>query len=90
MRKLFVKYHTGYCGMDSYELVEVSDDDSDEDIAEMLYVQAVQHAESYGIEFCTNGEECEDSECEYEHEGSSNIEASWELYDPKKHDCYLN
>lgn len=87
MRKIFVTYHTGYCGMDGHELVEFLETDSNELISEDLYIMAVQHAESYGIEMCS--EDCDDEECTLEHPGSTNIEAYWEDYDPKKHDMYL-
>jgi len=53
MRKLFVKYSTGYCGMDGYDVIEFPEDEPDETISKQLYYQAVQHAESYGIELCS-------------------------------------
>lgn len=87
MRKLFVKYSTGYCGMDGYDLIEFPEDESDEIISEELYYQAVEHASQYGIEMCSD--DCDDEECMLEHPGSSNIEAYWEEYDSKKHDGYL-
>lgn len=87
MRKLFVTYYTGYAGMDGYEVVEFHDDTSDEDIDEELYYLAVQYAQSYGIEVCSNGEYCEDDECQLDHEAS--IHASWEEYIPEKHDMYF-
>lgn len=87
MPKYFVKMMTGYVGMDGYELIEA---DSLEEANDSAYDMAVQHAESYGVEFCPDGEECEDPECEYEHEGSSNIEGTAVPYIPEKHDCYLN
>ncbi len=89
MRKLFVKYSTGYCGMDGYEVLEFPEGVSDEDIDKELYFVAVEHAQSYGIEVCPDGDFCEDDECEYEHEGSTNISACWEDYIPEKHDMFL-
>lgn len=87
MRKLFVKYSTGYYGMDGYDVIEVPEDESDEDISEELYYQAVQHASHYGIEMCSD--DCEDDDCQLEHPGNSNIVASWEEYIPEKHDGRL-
>ncbi len=89
MRKMFVTYHTGYVGMDGHELLEFPDYISDEDIAEECYYAAIQHAQSYGVEFCPDGEYCEDDECEYEHEGCTNIEGLAVPYIPEKHDMYL-
>ncbi len=87
MRTLFVQYHTGYCGMDGAELMEVYEDTPDEEIDLEVYYAAVNHASSYGIEMCD--EDCEDEDCELEHPGNTNIEGSWVDYDPKLHDSLL-
>jgi hypothetical protein len=87
MPKYFITMYTGYCGSDGYELIEAT---SLEEANEYAYDMAVQHAESYGYEFCPEGEECEDPECEFEHEGSASIEGIAVLYIPEKHDMYLN
>lgn len=89
MKKMFVKYHTGYAGMDGYELLEFDDSYTEEQIAEEVFWQAVQHAESYGVELCPEGDDCDYQECEFEHLGSTNIEGYAVPYDPEKHDCYL-
>lgn len=87
MRKLFVTYHTGYCGMDGYDVVDFPEEASEEEIGEELHYAAVDHASRYGIEMCSD--DCDDQECELEHPGSTNIVASWQVYDPKLHDMYL-
>jgi hypothetical protein len=84
MPKIFVSFHTGYVGMDGHTVIEFPDDFTDEDIDEELYIQAIQHASSYGVEVC----DCDDNECELEH--SHNVCASWELYDANKHNKYLH
>lgn len=87
MRKLFCKYHTGYCGEDGCELVEFPEDMTTDQIDEEVYWAAVEHASQYGHEMCS--EDCDDEECEMEHPGNSNIEGSWEDYNAEKHDMYL-
>lgn len=87
MRTLFVKFETGYCGMDSACLMEFEDDTPENDIDEEVYCAAINHASSYGIEMCDD--DCEDKDCELEHPGNSNICGSWVDYDPKLHDSLL-
>jgi len=86
MPKYFIKLHTGYVGMDGYELIEA---DNLDEANEAAYYMAFEHATMYGVELCPNGDDCEDDECEYEHPGNNSIEGSAELYDPEKHDMYL-
>ena len=49
MKKLIVKMHTGYCGMDQYDILVMSDNATEEEIADEAYRMAVEHAETYGI-----------------------------------------
>ena len=85
-KKIFFHLHTGYCGEDDYTVAEFKDDATDEEISEYGYQLAINHAASYGHELCDA--DCEDEDCDREHEGSSNIEGPWVLYDPKKHNMY--
>lgn len=82
-RKIFVTCHTGYCGMDSYEFVEVSADTTDEELDEMVWQMAVENAERYGIYVIDDEYDGEDDEY-----SGANIEGSWQYYDPEKHDRY--
>ena len=84
MRKLIATLYTGYCGSDGHEAFAVEDGTSESEISEDLYWMAVQHAESYGIYPYPECEEDMDEDTEY----TSSIEASWEEYDPEKHDRY--
>lgn len=84
MRRIFFKYSTGYVGYDGVDCFEVNDFVTDDELNEMAFWQAVEHASRYGIEMCD--EDCEDENCKLEHPGNSNIEGSWEIYDPEKHD----
>lgn len=84
MRKLIAHFYTGFCGSDARVAVTFEDGVSDEEISEDLYWMAVQHAESYGIYPYPECEEDMDEDTEY----TSSIEASWEEYDPEKHDRY--
>lgn len=83
MRKIYFKYYTGYCGMEAAEVVEFSDNVTEEELNEYAHQGALDNAESYGIyptEYMEN-EEDEDSE-----DYSDNIEGCWEDYDHEKHD----
>lgn len=82
--RIFFKYRTGYCGSDGYDCLDLPDNYTDEDLDEMAWEQAIEHASRYGYYLCD--EECEDINCEYEHPGTTNISGSWEVYDPEKHD----
>lgn len=86
MRKLFVTLRTGYCGMDAYDLIEVPDDMSEEDIDEEIWDMAVNHASSYGIYPPSDYDDEDDDE---NYQDGSNIEGSYVEYDPEKHDGYL-
>lgn len=86
---MFVTFNTGYVSMTGHDLMEFPEDMTDEDIDQECYYGAVQHAQSYGIEMCPEGDYCEDDDCEYEHEGSTNIEGCAVDYVPEKHDMYL-
>lgn len=87
MRKIFVTYHTGYCGEEGHDVVEMPDDMTDDQISDEVYWAAVEHASHYGHEMCTD--ECEDENCENEHPGDGRTEGSWEDYDAEKHEgCY--
>lgn len=78
-----MKYRTGYAGEGCNELIEVPDTITNEELDEWAWEGAVEHAQSYGREMCTD--DCRDDECEMEHPGNTNIEGSWEPYDPEKH-----
>lgn len=85
-KKIFFHLHTGYCGEDAYEVVEFEDDATDEQISDCGYDMAMAHAASYGRELCDA--DCEDEDCEMEHPGNTNIEGSWEIYNPEKHNIH--
>jgi hypothetical protein len=87
MRKIFVKYYTGYIGQEGTDVLEFDEADTDEMISEDCYCAAIDHAAAYGIEMCSD--DCDDEDCEMEHPGNSGIEAGWEDYVPEKHDPYL-
>ena len=85
MRKLFVTLRTGYCGMNSHDLMEVPDNMSEEDINAEIWGMAVEHASSYGI-YPPSDDDEEDDE---NYQDGNNIEGSYVEYDPEKHDGYL-
>ncbi len=87
MKRIFFRLHTGYCGSDAHDVVDYEDDITEDELDEDAYRMAVENAARYGYELCS--EDCDDDECDLEHPGSSNIEGSWEVYDPKEHDKYL-
>jgi len=85
MRKIVISLHTGYCGMDSHEFWEVSPSATDEELYELCWQRAKDHAETYGIypysEYCDEPDFDEDDDSY-----SDNIEGSFEDYDPELHD----
>lgn len=87
MRKIVLFLHTGYCGMNGYEFWEVSKTATDDELAELCWERAKEHAEMYGIyprdEYLDEPDFDEDSESY-----SDNIEGSFEDYDPEEHDGY--
>lgn len=78
MRKILLKMHTGYAGMDSCEAYLVPDDVSDNELDEWAYWKAVDHAEAYGI--YPPSEDDEEEEPEY---SGDNIDGSWRLFEDK-------
>jgi hypothetical protein len=85
MRKIVVHYHTGYCGSDGIDFYEVPEDTTDDQLYELAYEGAVEHAAQYGYypppEF-----EDEESELDEDDSISENIEGWFEDYDPDEHD----
>ena len=82
MRLVFVKMHTGYCGMDAHEVFD-AEGLTDEEIDFEVDCMAVENASSFGI--YRSSEDDEDEELDSEYSGE-NIEGSWEDYVPEKHD----
>ncbi len=85
MIKYFVRFYTGYCGSEGAEVIEFPE--GYKFIEEELWYQAIEHASMYGYELCDD--DCDDYECEMEHPGNTNIDFSYELYVPEKHDRYI-
>jgi hypothetical protein len=86
MRKIVLFLHTGYCGMDSHEFWEVSPAATDDELNELCWERAVQHADMYGI--YPRSEYEDEPEFEDGDQYSDNIEGSFQDYDPDKHDGY--
>ena len=84
MRKIVLFLHTGYCGMDSYEFWEVEPTATDNELNELCWERAVDHASSYGI--YPYSEYCDEPEFEDGDQYSDNIEGSFEDYNPDEHD----
>ena len=82
---IFVTFCTGYCGSDNTQLYRVNEVNAA--VEEELYVAAIENAEQYGYEMCTD--DCEDDDCDMEHPGSTGIDYDWVEYDPEKHDSRL-
>jgi hypothetical protein len=94
--KMILKVYCGI-GMDSADAHLVSDEDFQEwkagkfpnALDEEAWIQAVQHAEMYGIYPESDRPEDSDPEDDDQYgsgEYSENIEGWWEEYDPEKHD----
>lgn len=85
MKRIYFSYENNQVGCEGNDCFEVEDDITDDELDEMAYCQAIDHASHYGIYMCD--EECDDEDCESEHPGDGHISGSWELYDPAVHDC---
>ncbi len=84
MKRVFFKLRTGYCGMDGAECIEFPDDVTEEELDDMAWELACENASTFGIYPESEEDEVdEDYECKYD---GHNIEGSWEIYNPKKHD----
>jgi len=74
--------------MESVEFCEYNDDVTNEQLDQEAWMFALQNAESYGIypesDREINGELGE----EFDESYSGNIEGSWKIYDPDKHNGY--
>jgi hypothetical protein len=86
MRKIVLFLHTGYCGMDSHEFWEVSDTATDDELNDLCWERAVDHAGSYGV--YPRDEYMDEPEFEDGDQYSDNIEGSFQDYDPEEHDGY--
>lgn len=91
MKKIVISLDAGFCGTDLKEGWEVPDDISEDELNDLCWQRAKDHAEMYGIYPRCEYEDCEDiSDEELDSDDySDNIEGSWEPYDPEKHDSYL-
>lgn len=81
MRKILLKLHTGYCGMDTHEGWSVPDTLTTNELDELADERAVEHAETYGIYRLGEDEE-ESPNTRY---SGNNIEGSWVDYIEEKH-----
>ena len=82
--KILITLRTGYCGMDSHKFFEVPDDMDEAELSDMCWEMALENAARYGI---YDANSVEDDGIGINGANLSyNIEGSWALYDPKKHD----
>lgn len=80
----FVTCHTGYCGMDSHEVLVLPAHYSDDEVQEIAWEMAVENAAMFGIyppEDLEDDEECDEPEYSGE-----NIEGFAEPYNAEEHD----
>lgn len=87
MRKIVLFLHTGYCGMDGHEFWQVSPTATDDELYELCWERAKDHAEMYGIyPYC---EYCDEPDFDENDDSySDNIEGSFQDYNTEKHDSY--
>jgi hypothetical protein len=84
MRKIYFKYHTGFCGMSSAEVEEFPDNVTEDELNEYAWLGALANAETYGI-YPTDYDQEEDEEDDGDNY-SDNIEGYWEDYNAEKHE----
>ncbi len=92
-RKLAVFLEVGYAGMNTTEFIEVDDSISDDDLHDLVWDMAKDHAESYGYypekDMSDELEEEEEEESDDTADQYSNgIKGYYEDYIPEKHDQY--
>lgn len=78
----------GTVGTDHAQLLEMPEDHTQEELDDVVWQMALDHADSYGyypVEWAPDVFEDEEEEDQY----TDNIEGWAELYDPKKHDGLL-
>jgi len=85
MRKLIAHLYTGYCGSDGHAAFSVEDDASEDEIDQIVYEMALEHACSFGYYPYPD----DDEDFDEENDGYSySIEGAWEDYIPEEHDRY--
>jgi hypothetical protein len=84
-RKIVISLDAGMAGTDSYEFWEVPETATDDELNELCWERAKDHAEMYGIyprDEYLDTEDYDDDDESY----SINIEGSFEDYNPDEHD----
>jgi hypothetical protein len=84
-RKIVIGLDAGMVGTDSYEFWEVPETATDDELYELCWERAKNHAEMYGIyrrEEYVDTEDFDEDDESY----SDSIEGSFEDYNPDKHD----
>lgn len=88
MRKLIASLYTGYCGSDRHAAFTVDDDTTDEEINNIAYDMALEHADGYGYYPYPDNDDNDDDYDEYNDGYTYGIEGAWEDYVPEEHDRY--
>lgn len=86
MRKIIVFADAGMCGTDGAIAMLVNDEDSDSQIDEMAWEEALEHAQMYGDLVEEYPEDDEDYDSHYI--VIETISSSWADYDGDNHDGY--
>jgi len=84
-RKIVIGMDAGFAGTDSYEFWEVAETATEDELNDLCWERAKNHAEMYGIyprEEYVDTEDFDEDDESY----SDNIEGWYEDYDPEKHD----
>ena len=89
MKKIVFFYETGFCGTNTAEVVEFSDDVTNDELDQYAWENAVQWAESHGIYPECDRELSGELDEQFDDSYSDNIEGYWEVYDPAKHDALI-
>ncbi len=87
MRKIAIGMDAGMVGTDSWEFWVVPESMTDDELHELCWERAKDHAEMYGIYPRHEYEDTEDFD-EDDESYSEGIEGWWEDYDPEQHDGY--
>lgn len=88
MKKIVIKCHTGYCGMDSYEFIEVPVSMTQEELDRLAWGYALDNAERFGIYPPEDSEDEDEGTFNASGYSGDNIEGVPMDYDSKLHDRY--
>lgn len=84
MKRYIAYLEVGYAGMDACEAFIMPDNHTEDELSQVVWEMAVEHASGYGVE--VGDADSFDSEDDEEEMSGENVSGYAEIYDPDKHD----